>query len=68
VTLQVQTNAEPDLVYFSQRKDTQLHQYYGKFTYEDSAGAGVTCYIIDDGADVNIQVVEVFRPLTICNR
>jgi hypothetical protein len=56
--MHVQPDAEPELVFFSQRQGTQLEQYATKFTYDDSAGEGVTCYILDDGADDTIPVLE----------
>jgi hypothetical protein len=56
VTMTVQQDAADELVWFDQRKITNLVDYGKQFHYDDRAGEGVTCYILDDGVDPDIPV------------
>ncbi|KAF9739599.1 hypothetical protein PMIN03_009824 [Paraphaeosphaeria minitans] len=52
-SVSVQDNAEDGLVYLAQREGTALSQYGKEYHYEEEAGRGVTCYILDDGFDLD---------------
>lgn len=51
-----QANAKDELVFISQPFGKGLKDMGQKYHYDDSAGKGITVYIVDTGADLDLPV------------
>ncbi|KAF2006792.1 subtilisin-like protein [Amniculicola lignicola CBS 123094] len=50
--LMVQKGAEDSVVYWNQKRDSDIANYNGDYYFEEAAGEGVTVYVIDEGAEL----------------